>query len=160
MAPGWWTLTDHDQETVTQQVVWLAGVLAARGMPRVTMEGSLREIHAALVRAAPEKEGAYRKLLVAAEALRASRSASLEEGEQAALAQVFEERVSAGGSEPPLLGAGQLLISAVMDDLAGVAGSLENLRGWITDPVRFPEEWIQAVEDTPAGCQGEIPLFT
>lgn len=142
------TLADHPQETVEGQVRWLCGVLAARGMPRVTLEVSLREIHRALMEAVPEKEAGWGKLLEAADSLRTSRCAFLDDAEQDALARAFHDRVAETGADVAMDGAGRLLVSAVMDELDGVEGAVESLGEWMTDADRFPPAWIVAVQDT------------
>jgi hypothetical protein len=47
------------------QVAWLGGVLASRGMPRITLERQLFYLHEELIKAVPDRQADYDQLLVA-----------------------------------------------------------------------------------------------
>jgi heme oxygenase len=148
-SDGAWlvTLVDHPAETVDHQVVWLAGVLAARGMPRVTMEHHLETLADELERAVPGREEDYGKLRRAAASLRQSRLEAIPEEVQASLVREFGERVGATEWGERLPGAAELLVSAVADERSGVSGARKSLETWMADASRFPPEWVAAVED-------------
>lgn len=151
---GWIaTLPDHAQASVDRQVLWLAGVLAARGMPRWLLEVHLGHLHEELVAAVPERRPDYDKLLVAADVLRRGREAAISVEHCEAIAASFDARV---GPElaARLPEAGRLIVAALADELAGVARAVESLESWLTDPERFPPAWAAAVRATIVEARG------
>jgi hypothetical protein len=141
------TLTDHRQALVDQQITWLGGLLASRGMPQWLLELHLETLHQELVDAVPEKREAYAKLLHAAAMLRDMRRAPIRDDVFHALSAEFEALVGPEWSNR-LPRTGGLLVAAVADEKAGISNAVTSLEGWMTDPARFPETWIAAVHTT------------
>ena len=138
------TLTDLDPDDLHNQISWIGRVLATRGMPRIMLVHTLRHLHEDLASAVPEKAEAYGKLLRAADALEEERKAIIPDSAFRALSDEFNE---AAGSELAQMyrNAGDLLLSAVVDEQSGIQGAVPALSDWMTDPNRFPERWIAAV---------------
>jgi hypothetical protein len=136
------TLSELDEPTAIAQVFWLGRVLAVRGMPRLILELHLEMLFKEVAGAVPEKRHQYEKLLHAARALRDARCRRMDEQRFDSLATEFETRA---GAAAPLRGVGELLVAAVADAADGVPKAVESLEGWLTDPTRFPPQWIEAV---------------
>ena len=141
------TLAEQDQSQVHQQVQWLGQVLAARGMPQLTLETQLRLLYQELACAVPEKEESYRKLLSAGEQLTETRRGHIDDQSSQALATEFDLAVGREWSTR-LPGIGELLVAAVADEKAGIKNAVESIEGWMTDAARFPQTWIDAVRIT------------
>lgn len=139
------TLLHHEQETVDSQVNWLAGVLAARGMPSWTLEVHLRALVRVIARrlgpAAPSD-----KLTRAADLLRDKRRRLLSDEAFLRIGRVFAERVGSPGQRV-VEGTGRLLAAAVADELNGYARAVESVEGWFADPQVFSVRWIEAVKE-------------
>jgi heme oxygenase len=147
------TLSELDEPRAIAQVFWLGRVLAARGMPRLTLEIHLELLFRELVGAVPEKRHHYDKLLHAARALRAARCRVIDDARFESLAGEFETTVGAAAA---LRGIGMLLVAAVSDAADGVPNAVESLAGWLTEPTRFPPRWIEAVRSTLDRVRGEV----
>jgi heme oxygenase len=141
------TLAEHDQKQLDQQVHWLGQVLAARGMPRLTLETHLRLLYQELVRAVPEKQESYRKLLAAAEQLAEIRRMHIDDQLSQTLAAEFDVAVGLEWSAR-LPQTGTLLVAAIADEKAGIKNAVESIASWMTDETRFPQIWIDAVGAT------------
>jgi heme oxygenase len=141
------TLANLEQEELNRQVAWIGRVLATRGMPRIMMERTLRFLHDALVRSVPEKTPAWTKLANAAQMLFEERTAHFPKKEFERLAAEFEKRVGPDLAKKHK-NTGELLISSVADEKNGMEGAVSAIQSWMTDPGRFPEHWISAVNDT------------
>ncbi|MFZ4535354.1 hypothetical protein [Propionivibrio sp.] len=139
------TLADHPQSYVNDQVTWLAGVLANRGMPRWPMEAHLDFLCDELNAAVPARAPDYLKLRHAAQLLREQRQARIAQADFDALVAAFES--ASGGC---LKGAGGLVVAAVCDECCGLPEAVPSLIGWLSDPDRFPPQWCAAVTDTLA----------
>src|SRR5690242_2051596 len=63
------TLAGEPAAVVEQQIRWLGGLLATRGMPRLLLEEHLRMLHDELVSAVPERASDYQLLRDAADSL-------------------------------------------------------------------------------------------
>ena len=143
---------------VTRQVVWLARVLASRGMPSLLLERHLDGLSAALAREFPGRVMAYESLRAAAERLRRGRLTALPyaEGTRAELSRELSaipdnERAVAISPEE----AATLVVAALADDAAshlrgseasGRVGAAASLRAWLADEGRFSKAWCVAVE--------------
>jgi hypothetical protein len=138
------TLTNLDQEIVQPQIDWLCRVLAARGMPTIMMEQTLRFLHEELSTAIPEKRADYEKLKISAEHLRKARDNQIDEFAFQSLVEEFEHSVDKERAEA-FCNTGRLLVSAVADEKRGIDGTIEALCKWLTDTNRFPVEWINSV---------------
>lgn len=144
---GWLqTLAELPPEAAKSQVLWLAGVLAARGMPRFLLERHLQHLHAQLLVGVPVRAGGYGFLLSLSEYLREIRTSRIPEERFAALAASFEAATK--GCAGKVRNMGVVIVAAVADDMAGVAGVLESVRSWASDGSRFAPEWVDAVQAT------------
>lgn len=141
------TLAEQDQTQVNQQIRWLGQVLAARGMPQLTLETHLALLYQELTRAVPEKQESYRKLRSAGEQLAETRRGHIDEHSSQALAVDFDVAVGPEWSAR-LPGTGALLLAAVADEKAGIKNAVESIESWMTDAARFPQTWIDAVRTT------------
>jgi hypothetical protein len=141
------TLYPYDSALIGQQVRWLGRVLAARGMPTVLLQAQLEILVEDLTSAIPEKQAEYAKLLRATAELHDARSRHLTDEQFEEIAGQFDR---AAGPEwsTRLPHTGALLVCAVVDELDGYDGAVDSLRPWLTDAVRFPAEWVAAVEAT------------
>ncbi|MBV5298688.1 MAG: hypothetical protein JZU64_11320 [Rhodoferax sp.] len=139
------SLTGSGQQQVDEQVFWLAGVLAARGMPRWLMEQHLELLCDELCQAVPDQPRRFGKLQQAAQQLRLARLAWIDQRQFDALAAAFE---SAAGDGLP--NAGGLLVSAVCDDCCELPEALPSLTRWLADSGRFSVSWCAAVASTVA----------
>ncbi len=139
------TLTDTWQSHVHEQVSWLAGLLAARGMPTWLMEVHLGLLHEELRTRVPQGSLRYAKLRRAATRLRKLRCARMAQEDFDALAAEFN--ATAG---PGIANAGCLLAAAVCDERGGQAEALPSLLKWLVDPDRFSPRWCEAVAQAVA----------
>ena len=141
------TLYHYEPEQISQQVRWLGRVLAGRGMPTFLLQDQLEVLVRELTAAVPEKKADYEKLLPAAAELGAARRRHLSDAQFAALAAEFDQAV---GLEwcARMPHVGTLLACAVADELEGSQLAVSSLRSWLTEPARFPAEWIAAAEAT------------
>jgi len=141
------TLVALDQETLQKQIDWLGRVLCVRGMPQLTLERILRYLHEELTATVPDKALLFDKLLTAAQRLYEQRTTGIPEKEFLRMASEFDTLIGA-----ELAGmyknTGELLLSAVADEKTGIDGAAKAIQAWMTDPGRFPEQWISAVNDT------------
>ena len=138
------TLAHHPQEVVDQQVRWLGALLSARGMPQWLLQLHLETLYEELVGILPERQATYERLLHAAAMLHELRRQHISDEAFAALAEGFARRVGPEwGSRLPE--AGGLLVAAVADERAGIARAVPSVEAWMTDPARFPGDWIAAV---------------
>ena len=142
------TLADYPQSHVDDQVAWLAGVLASRGMPRWLMEEHLDFLYEELSVAVPERTADYAKLQRAAKNLREARQAWIAQADFEALVSRFDS-TSGGG----LMRAGELLVAAVCDECSGLVEAVPSLTNWLCDPGRFPPQWCIAASETLAGSR-------
>ena len=152
---GWIeTLCELSAEAAKSQILWLANLLAARGMPRLLLERHLDHLHAELLAAVPDRGSRYEVLRVLATHLRTIRTASMPESVFAQVGAEFEARTAA--SSERVRNMGSVIAAAVADDQAGVGNVLESVVSWAKDPARFDSVWIEAVdaalERARAGC--------
>lgn len=137
---------DLDQAGVNQEVLWLARLLSARGMPQLLMEHHLRFLHHALAAANPAKAKAYARLLGAAEMLASLRREKLSDEQLAALAAGFDRAVAGDSAHIPRMG--EILVAAVVDEASEVDNAARKVETWAADPARFSPQWISAVAET------------
>ncbi len=147
------TLAAHPQNYVNDQVKWLAGVLACRGMPRWLMEEHLELLFDDLSQAVPSRVGDFRKLWNAAILLRSERQAWIRQTDFEMLSANFAS--TAGTS---LNNAGGLLVAAVCDECCGLTQSVSSLTLWLSDPEQFPSEWCSAVIETLTQARALVAL--
>jgi hypothetical protein len=144
---GWIaTLCDLPLPEARSQVLWLGGLLAARGMPRYLLERHLEHLHDELTKAAPSRAARYAALKECATALRALRESHVAADTFESLAQAFEDRVR--HCKGRVANLGRMLVAAVADERSNVANVVESLEAWATDAARFDAVWIEAVKET------------
>lgn len=131
------------------QVEWLGRVLANRGMPRFTLERQLELLYQELSATTPAKSEQYTGLLKAAASLKAERLAIISEPVFKQLTDEFH-LATEGELQGRLTRCGDLIVSAVCDQSAGISGAVGSLLPWLTDPQRFSLTWISAVKRTLA----------
>lgn len=157
------TLVTRSRHRALGQVVWLADLLASRGMPRLLMEEHLVHLHEELAGVpfpadetglgsdspgnGVDADDPWGGLLEAARLLGARRLAVVPADSAAEASRAFDARV------PPELAArlprtGLLLAAALADEADGIRGAVPSLTGWLTDRRRFPRSWAAQVTRT------------
>ncbi len=137
------------------QVRWLVRVRSSRGMPGWLLERHLSVLHACLERELPQAGQRYDGLLTAEADLARLRRRHMADESFLDAAGRLAGRVPASQREA-LPEAGTLLASALCDEAAGSAGSVDALLGWLADPARFPGEWSRAVRETADELAAEV----
>lgn len=147
LSDGAWlvTLCDARPDVALEQIHWLGSTLSSRGMPQFLLETHLEFLREELAQSVPDRRPRYQRLRQYAEALRGQRQSRIPEPEFQSLAAAFESRA---GQSFKLPGMGEILVSAVADEAAGVERAVSSLEPWACDPARFPEPWIEAVRST------------
>ncbi|MET0286604.1 MAG: biliverdin-producing heme oxygenase [Polyangiales bacterium] len=138
------TLAREDAALALRHVHWLAGVLAARGMPSLLIEQHLELLHAGLTAFVPERATAYDALRAAFQVLRSERLALLDDMRMHELASTFD----AEDGELSPHEAGVLLVAAVLDEKRGIGQAVESLSSWFSDTDRFSDAWRAAASRT------------
>lgn len=129
------------------QVEWTGRILGNRGIPRITLERQLELLHEELSAAVPERRAAYAGLLEAAASLKAERLATIPSLAFDKLSRQFDA-ATRGCEQAPLSRTGDLIVSAVCDEVRGITHAAESLLSWLADPRRFPAPWVEAVLKT------------
>ncbi len=148
------TLTRLTATTVTHQVVWLADLLAQRGMPRWLLEVHLGYLFEELTQRRPAHRLEYEKLRDAAAVLAQTRRAVIGDGVLLALEDEFAARLDAKW-RTPLQGVGGMLAAAVADEQAGVKYAVSSLAEWLLEEGRFPRSVREATRETLARAHAE-----
>lgn len=156
-SDGAWlaTLVKYPQPRIDRQVVWLGGVLAPRGMPRLLLQRHLELLYEELRLRVPHKQADYEKLVAASDRLAMERRACIGDDVLDAISRRFDHAVDPDWRRR-LSGTGAILVSAVADERAGLAGTLENVQSWFSDPARFPPQWVTAVRRCIAEAQSAM----
>lgn len=156
-SDGAWlvTLTKYPQARVDRQITWLGEVLATRGMPRILLQRHLELLFEELRLRLPEPHIDYDKLLRAANKLAADRRVYITDTQMDQLCGAFEQAIGTDW-RMRLPGAGMIIISAVADEEAGLAGTLSNVTSWFSEPDRFPFEVIAAVRRLERDARAEV----
>jgi len=142
---GWIeTLCELSFDAAKAQILWLANLLAARGMPRYLLERHLDHLHAELLAAVPDRGSRYEVLRDVAIHLRSIRIASVPESTFAQVGQELEARTASCTERVKNMGS--VIAAAVADDQAGVGNVLGSVVTWAKDPARFDSVWIEAVD--------------
>ena len=137
------TLVGLPQSKVDKQVLWLAALLAGKGMPRWLMEAHLDFLCQALSAAVPEKEPDYRKLQHTANLLRETRRRWISQTAFDELRVSFDTHATDGIER-----AGGLIGAAVCDECCGLDQAVPSLMSWLADASRFSPRWCHAVSET------------
>ncbi|WP_229117424.1 hypothetical protein [Enemella dayhoffiae] len=143
---GWLvTIAAEEPAQAYAQVRWLAGVLAARGMPTVLLDEHLLTLADALTRHCPGDESRPEVLRLAGEQLRHRRTEVIDADRAGELAAAFDRATAHLPGAVP--NCGELIVSSVCDerDEPAAVGALVQ---WLADPERFGAGWIAAVERT------------
>jgi hypothetical protein len=142
---GWiQTLCELSSEPAKAQILWLANLLAARGMPRYLLERHLDHLHAELLAGLPDRGVRYEVLRALAAHLRAIRVGSVAESTFAQVNAEFD--AGTASCTERVKNMGSVIVAAVADDQAGVGNVLESVVSWAKDPARFDSVWIAAVD--------------
>jgi hypothetical protein len=149
------TLARLTPPLIISQVAWLGGVLASRGMPRITLERQLFYLHEELVKAVPGKQTDYDRLMEAMSWLKKERLRHISAEMFDSLCHAFATKTGneLGGK---MKGTGSLIVSAVSDEKAGIAAAVPGIEAWLTDAGRFSAEWNTAVRETIARARSSV----
>ena len=144
------TLTQLDEGAARQQVLWLARLLAARGMPSVLLEFQLESLGRAAQR---RRRPASGRLLELAAGLRTRRLGALRAG----VTRECEElcRAATGGVRRRR-GAGFLIASAVADSAVGIGEHDEALVRWLSGAENGDPTWSSACGSARALAQAGL----
>lgn len=147
LSDGAWlvTLCDARPSVALEQIRWLGFTLSSRGMPQFLLESHLEFLREELTQSVPDRQARYQRLGHYAEALREQRQSQIPEQEFRSLAAAFEALAGQSFNLPRM---GEILVSAVADEAAGVERAVASLEPWACDPDRFPTPWIEAVRST------------
>lgn len=159
-SDGAWlmTLCQGEREYVRRQVVWLAEVLSARGVPGWLLERHLEFLHGELLRATGDAVRC-RPLLDAAHLLYEQRADHLADDVFARLAADFQAAADDGWVRR-LPGFGDILVASVADEAAGIGRAVSSMLAWAADPALFPERWIAAVRHTVVEARRSVRRST
>jgi hypothetical protein len=142
---GWiQTLCNLGPKEAQSQVLWLSGLLTARGMPSYLMERHLHYLQDELVRPSPMRARRYEVLLDCAVTLRERRHAHIAEEAFESVSAAFERRVAAYAEAVPNMG--RVIVAAVADERAGVVGAVSSVEAWACDPAAFDSVWVESVK--------------
>jgi hypothetical protein len=156
-SDGAWlaTLRDREVDEIGREVLWLASVLASRGMPRLLLERHLEVLHEELERLVPDRSDFYAVLLNGAAILRELRLTFLSEHDLRELDAAFSARADPSwAARIPKMGS--ILVAAVADEAGGLAGVVTKVTEWAADRERFPATWCEAVEETVAAARERV----
>jgi len=135
------------------QVNWLAGLLAFRGMPTFLLARHMLILREELERARPNRTEQWELFLQISDWLdpRDTEGAFRGMGEQ-----IRALRASCGFPEGYRAAeAVRIIVGAFIDEKRGFPGGVRSVLSWYGDPEGFPEEWIRSVEKL-TGAAGEL----
>jgi hypothetical protein len=135
------TLCDRTAESALQQAAWLGVVLSSRGMPQYLLECHLRNLHAALVDAMPERKPRYAVLASASRRFAKTRRSQFTDADFQRLAASFE----------PFPRFGHVLVSAVADEALGIENAVPSLQTWLATT-----EWNDAALAVIAAARARL----
>lgn len=147
------SLSDFPEAEAIRQVQWLAKYLSNWGMPTYTMEVTMQAMFRELNALVPDKASKYLIFKQSAQALMDVRIASISDSEFFKCNAIFEKHLQLKKVDDPGLrdlsrNMGLLIASALADEKAGIPQARTALLEWVSDPDRFPENRIEAVEQT------------
>ena len=149
---GWIeTLCNLPSNAAHAQILWLSGLLSARGMPSYLLERHLEYLHDELARPSPARARRYEVLRACAAALRERRLAHIAKEPFEALSQSFEHRVSLYEEAIPNMG--RILVAAVADERAGLSSAVASVEAWVCDPASFDALWVDSARQTIAAAR-------
>ena len=138
------TLCDLQEKLVLDQINWLGKVLSSRGMPQLLLATHLVNLVEELEKANPDKINQYKKLIVAANALKEKYDQAIRVNQRQELIGEFERSIGQEWSHR-LKNMGEIIVAAVVDEKIGIENALPCVRSWATDENRFPKIWIDSV---------------
>lgn len=139
-------LTRMPQETATKNLHWLRAVLASRGIPTVILENHLGVIQEALAAEFPREVEMRQRFDQFLSSVRAERRMAGGAEALTRLTETFDRRLRACAGKI-VESAAELIVSAWLDERAGIAGALAAVRDWFTETGRFSSDWIAAVDE-------------
>jgi hypothetical protein len=156
------SLADFSEKEAVRQVQWLAKYLSNWGMPTYTMEVTMQAMCRELNALVPDKASNYLIFNKSAQAFKEVRNAFISEREFLQCNAIFEKHLQLKKVDDPILrdlsrNLGLLIASAFADEKAGILQARTALLEWVSDPDRFPENWIGAVEQTVREVEKMIP---
>jgi hypothetical protein len=138
-------LTRLPVESVTKSLTWLRSVLAPRGIPALLLEQHLRQISEALIlefkSEGVERSRRYEPFL----ALLKAEQRSLDQ-ELNGFIELSDRKLEACDGLT-VRSAAYLIVSAWLDERAGIVGALSATNLWFADPSRFSPDWISNVSE-------------
>ncbi len=149
------TLSRLSKGECLRQVRWLGRVLGNRGIPRITLERQLELLYEELSNNYPEQRDTYSGLIEAALSLKAERLSYIDDTTFTKLSSDFS-KATEGEICGRLQRTGELILSAVCDERAGIEDALNSLTPWLTDSNRFPDKWIEAVHNILILAKGSL----
>ena len=153
---GWLvTLCDGDSDYIERQVLWLGRVLSARGVPRILLQRYLRLLYDEMAASVPQAAARCTALLHAGAVLAAQQRRYIPEPDAQALARGFERHADET-TLARLPWMGRILVGAVADEAGGIPGATASVAEWATDPARFPDRWITAVQATVVEARARV----
>lgn len=150
LSDGAWLVTlctNPDPAFVRGEVVWLAHLLSARGMPSYLLERHLDVLEAALAEGVPENAALYARLGPAAHFLRTTRLRRIPEPDFRRMASSFERHADPDAKHR-LPRMGEILVAAVADEAGGAGKAVSSVVEWAADPGLFGPVWCDAVRHT------------
>ncbi len=135
------TLCRLEAAQVARHVLWLAKVLAARGMPRIMLEEHLLRLYKELCAEFPTRAERYLPLFAAHTLLREARISCLPDAGLHQVARDFESKLL---EHTPLSRVGELLAAAVADEADQLEQAVPSLSDWLTDG-RYDASFARAV---------------
>jgi hypothetical protein len=145
-------LARRERLVIVREVLWLARVLAHRGMPRYLLEEHLQVLHRELGRALPESAASYDGLLQARDELQRERRACIDDVRFFAAGQALEAEIPSELRQR-LRGSGVLPVAAVVDEACGITGALQSVETWLGNADQFGTRWAAAVRASIAEAQ-------
>jgi hypothetical protein len=147
------SLSDFPEAQAIRQVQWLAKYLSNWGMPTYTMEVTMKDMFRELNALVPDNASKYLVFKQAAQALMETRHVFISDRAFFQCNTIFEKHLQLKKVTDPKLrdlsrNMGLLIGSALADEKAGIPQARTALLEWVSDPHRFPENWIGAVEQT------------
>lgn len=156
-SDGAWlaTLPELGAEAMAGQVDWLAGVLSARGMPRLLLARHMQILAEELIAARPDQTERSQLLEEKASVIIERLDMSLPPTFRQDQIRLFERACHRYG-DFAVSEAISLLASAVVDEADDLEGSVQSLMSWLTDPNRFPNAWVRTLQDILAVMRQEL----
>lgn len=139
------TLCELQEKLVLDQINWLGKVLSSRGMPQVLLCIHLENLVRELEISNPNKQNQYRRLSIAANALKEKFNQVIPENYRKELISQFEIDVGQEWSHR-LKNMGEIIVGAIVDDKIGIENALSSVKSWSIDENRFPKIWTDSVQ--------------